>query len=53
MENTVPLPWGDVVTPNAAFLVFSGHKLLGPSGVDVLYGLRELLDGMPSVPWRR
>jgi cysteine desulfurase/selenocysteine lyase len=29
------------------FAVFSGHKMLGPSGVGVLYGRAELLDAMP------
>ncbi|MFL6101298.1 MAG: cysteine desulfurase [Actinomycetales bacterium] len=29
------------------FLAFSGHKMLGPSGVGVLWGRRELLDAMP------
>lgn len=29
------------------FLVFSGHKLFGPSGVGVLYGKEELLQAMP------
>nr|WP_211177725.1 cysteine desulfurase [Pseudonocardia acidicola] len=29
------------------FAVFSGHKMLGPSGVGVLYGKAELLDAMP------
>ncbi|MBT3395263.1 cysteine desulfurase [archaeon] len=28
------------------FLAFSGHKMLGPNGVGVLYGKEELLDGM-------
>ncbi|MGW0521735.1 cysteine desulfurase [Crossiella sp. NPDC003009] len=29
------------------FAVFSGHKMLGPSGVGVLYGRHELLSAMP------
>ncbi|MGI8797738.1 MAG: aminotransferase class V-fold PLP-dependent enzyme, partial [Pseudonocardia sp.] len=29
------------------FAVFSGHKMLGPSGVGVLYGRSELLEAMP------
>ena len=29
------------------FAAFSGHKMLGPSGVGVLYGRAELLDAMP------
>jgi cysteine desulfurase / selenocysteine lyase len=29
------------------FAVFSGHKMLGPSGVGVLYGREELLAAMP------
>ena len=29
------------------FAVFSGHKMLGPSGVGVLYGRNELLSAMP------
>jgi cysteine desulfurase/selenocysteine lyase len=28
------------------FLVFSGHKMLGPMGIGVLWGRRELLDEM-------
>ncbi|WP_238917527.1 cysteine desulfurase [Clostridium sp. YIM B02555] len=29
------------------FLVFSGHKLLGPMGIGVVYGKKELLENMP------
>jgi cysteine desulfurase/selenocysteine lyase len=29
------------------FAVFSGHKMLAPSGIGVLYGRRELLEVMP------
>lgn len=29
------------------YAAYSGHKMLGPSGVGVLYGRRELLEAMP------
>lgn len=32
---------------DADWIVFSGHKMLGPTGIGVLYGKRELLEEMP------
>lgn len=32
---------------DADFFVFSGHKLMGPTGIGVLYGKEELLNQMP------
>ena len=37
----------DVKALDADFLIFSGHKMLGPMGIGVLYGKRALLDKMP------
>lgn len=37
----------DVLQWNADFVVFSGHKVCGPSGIGVLYGREALLDAMP------
>ena len=37
----------DVQAIGADFLAFSGHKLMGPTGVGVLWGRRELLEAMP------
>lgn len=37
----------DVKELDADFLVFSGHKMLGPTGIGVLYGKAELLNSMP------
>ena len=36
----------DVRKIDADFLSFSGHKMLGPTGIGVLYGKKELLDKM-------
>jgi cysteine desulfurase/selenocysteine lyase len=40
----MPVHLGDL---GVDYAVFSGHKMLGPSGVGVLYGRRELLAAMP------
>jgi cysteine desulfurase/selenocysteine lyase len=37
----------DVQALDCDFLAMSGHKMLGPTGIGVLYGKRELLDAMP------
>jgi cysteine desulfurase/selenocysteine lyase len=37
----------DVQELAADFLVFSGHKMCGPTGVGVLFGRKELLEEMP------
>lgn len=37
----------DVQLLNCDFLVFSGHKIYGPTGTGILYGKREILDEMP------
>lgn len=37
----------DVHELGADFFAFSGHKLMGPMGIGVLYGRQELLESMP------
>lgn len=37
----------DVQELGCDFLAFSGHKLMGPMGIGVLWARRELLDAMP------
>ncbi len=37
----------DVQELDCDFYVFSGHKALGPTGIGILYGKAELLEGMP------
>jgi len=40
----------DVQDMDCDFYAFSGHKLLGPTGIGVLYGKADLLEAMP--PWQ-
>ncbi|NLD75864.1 MAG: SufS family cysteine desulfurase [Acidimicrobiales bacterium] len=37
----------DVANLGVDFAAFSGHKMLGPTGIGVLWGREELLDAMP------
>ena len=45
--QSVPHMNVDVVELGVDFLAFSGHKMLAPTGIGVLWGKRELLDAMP------
>ncbi len=45
--QSVPHHPVDVTDTGADFLFFSGHKMLAPTGVGVLWGRRELLEAMP------
>src|SRR3989338_7598231 len=45
--QSVPHMKVDVKDLNCDFLAFSGHKMLGPTGIGVLYGRKELLEEMP------
>ena len=45
--QSVPHQSVDVTQLGVDFLVFTGHKMLAPSGVGVLWGRKELLDAMP------
>jgi cysteine desulfurase/selenocysteine lyase len=37
----------DVQAAGVDFLAFTGHKVVGPTGIGVLWGRRELLDSLP------
>ncbi len=43
----VPHESTDVQAWDADFVVFSGHKMLGPSGIGVLWGRQTILESMP------
>ncbi|MGH7631299.1 MAG: aminotransferase class V-fold PLP-dependent enzyme [Gemmatimonadales bacterium] len=45
--QSVPHVPVDVGAMGADFVAFSGHKMLGPMGIGVLWGRRDRLDAMP------
>ncbi len=45
--QSVPHMPMNVQAMDCDFLVFSGHKMYGPTGIGVLYGKREWLDRLP------
>lgn len=45
-SQSIPHRKVDVQELDADFLVFSGHKMLAPLGIGVLYGKREILNNM-------
>ena len=45
--QSVPHMRVDVQALDCDFLVFSGHKMYGPTGIGVLYGKREWLEKLP------
>ncbi|WP_440084978.1 cysteine desulfurase [Streptosporangium sp. LJ11] len=46
-SQSVPHRKVDVAALGVDFLAFTGHKVLGPSGIGVLWGRGELLEAMP------
>jgi cysteine desulfurase/selenocysteine lyase len=47
--QSVPHMPVDVQALDCDFMAFSAHKMLGPTGIGVLYGRPEILEAMP--PW--
>ena len=45
--QSVPHMPTDVVDLDADFLAFSSHKMVGPTGIGMLWGREELLEAMP------
>jgi len=45
--QSVPHMTVDAQDLGVDFLAFSGHKMLGPTGIGVLYGKKEILEKMP------
>ncbi len=46
-SQAVPQMPVDVIASGADVLVFTGHKVVGPTGIGVLWGRTELLDQLP------
>ncbi|GIH24701.1 putative cysteine desulfurase [Acrocarpospora phusangensis] len=46
-SQAVPHKPVDVTELGVDFVAFTGHKMVGPSGIGVLWGRSELLDAMP------
>ncbi|KQY64370.1 MULTISPECIES: cysteine desulfurase [unclassified Nocardioides] len=46
-SQAVPQMAVDVVESGADLLAFTGHKVVGPTGIGVLWGKREVLDQLP------
>jgi cysteine desulfurase / selenocysteine lyase len=46
-SQSVPHLPVDVADLGADFIAFTGHKMLGPTGIGVLWGRYDLLDAMP------
>lgn len=49
--QSVPHQKTDVVKDNIDFLTFSAHKMLGPTGVGVLYAKKEYLEAMRPIEY--
>ncbi len=52
-SQSVPHMPVDVTALGCDFLAFTGHKMLGPTGIGVLVGRPALLEAMEPVPRRR
>ena len=46
-SQAVPQMPVDVVASGADFLAFTGHKVVGPTGIGVLWGKRKMLEQLP------
>lgn len=49
--QAVPHMTVDVQALDADFYAFSGHKMLGPTGIGVLYGKQTVLEQMPPIEY--